>query len=364
MLKHIEPGKAVILYGPRRVGKTTLLHRLETKLTPKPLWLNGDDLALQKALIPSLSAINNVIGNHRTIMIDEAQQIPQIGLIVKLMVDMIPGIRIVASGSSSFALSYQVGEPLVGRAWWYTLYPIAQMEFRQTPHEAKQHLETRLIYGGYPEVVLTEGDHMRQDMLTSIIDGALFNDIFTLDGLKKPRIAVDLARALALQIGSQVSFTELSQLLGVNIATIDRYVYLLEQTFIIARVSGFSRNLRTEIRRTSKYYFWDTGIRNALIRNFNPLSHRLDTGQLWENYIVMERLKRHAYSRWYGSTYFWRTHEGAEIDWVEEKDGTLTGYEIKWSEKRPKVPTQWKTVYPDAGYALIHQDNYLPFVTG
>ncbi|TSC85721.1 MAG: AAA ATPase [Microgenomates group bacterium Gr01-1014_7] len=366
ILSHFQPNKVVVIYGPRRVGKTTLLHQLSGKIKEPTLWLNGENLDTAEWLSSrSLEKLKNGIGSFKAVIIDEAQCVDQIGLNLKILVDSITGIRIIATGSSSFDLANQVGEPLVGRKWQYTLYPIAQLELSpaETPLESKLKLESRLIYGSYPEAITAQGNRDKQTVLESIVDGALFKDVFMLEGVKKPSKIVQLAKALALQIGSQVSLTELSNLLNINLATVERYLDLLEKTFIILRVSGFRRNLRTELTKTCRYYFWDNGIRNTLINNFNPLEVRSDAGQLWENYIFIERMKKRDYQHISSNIYFWRTHDRQEIDLVEERAGKLYGIEIKWSPKKVRPPRSWLTTYPNADFTTINRENYLKFIT-
>ncbi len=366
ILHYFQPNKVIVIYGPRRVGKTTLLHQLKKQIKESTLWLNGENLDTQNWLSSkSLQKLTAGIGSFKAIIIDEAQHVDQIGLNLKILVDSIPDIRIIATGSSSFDLANQVGEPLVGRKWQYTLYPIAQLELSpaETPFESKLKLEQRLIYGSYPEVITREGNRDKQIVLESIVDGALFKDVFMLEGVKKPSKIVALAKALALQIGNQVSLTELSNLLNINLATVERYLDLLEKTFVIVRLSGFRRNLRTELTKTCRYYFWDNGIRNALINNFNPLNIRSDIGQLWENYIFIERMKKRDYQNILSNIYFWRTHNRQEIDLVEERGGKLYGIEIKWSPKKVRLPHSWLTTYPDAEFITINSENYLGFIT-
>lgn len=366
ILKYLQPNKVVVIYGPRRVGKTTLLHSIAEQLSQPVLWLNGDDIDVQESLSSqSLERLKSIVGNYRTIIIDEAQRIQKIGHTLKLLVDGIPGIKILATGSSSFELAHQVGEPLVGRKWQYTLYPIAQLELSSFENylETKAKLESRLIYGSYPEVILTDGYQEKISILESIVDGHLFKDIFILDGVKKPTKVISLAKALALQIGNQVSLSELSRNLGINLATVERYLDLLEKTFVIKRVYGFSRNLRKEITKTCRYYFWDNGVRNVLINNFNPLTIRSDIGQLWENYLFIERMKKRDYQKIYSNIYFWRTHDRQEIDLIEERSGKLSGIEFKWQPKKSRVPRDWLKTYHEAEYLIIHQENYLDFIT-
>lgn len=368
ILAHLQPNKVVVIYGPRRVGKTTLLHQIAANLTEPVLWLTGEDLDVQNWLSSrSLNTLKQGVGHYRTVIVDEAQYVNEIGLNLKILVDQIPNIKIIATGSSSFELSNQTGEPLVGRKWPFTLYPLAQLELNklETPADSLSRLETRLIYGSYPQVLLAEGSRDKVVLLDSIIDGALFKDIFTLEGVKKPMKIVELAKALALQIGSQVSLSELSRTLSINFATVERYLDLLEKTFVIKSVYGFSRNLRKEITKTHRYYFWDNGVRNALINNFNPLSVRADIGQLWENYLFIERSKKRDYQGLFSNIYFWRTHDRQEIDLVEERGGKLHGIEFKWSvgkQKFPRPPRDWSKTYPDADYQTVNRENYLNFI--
>lgn len=367
ILAHIQPQKVVVIYGPRRVGKTTLLHQLAKKITEPILWLTGEDLDVQAGLSSqSTEGLKSFIGSYKLVIIDEAQYVDQIGLNLKIAVDQLPGVKVIATGSSSFDLASQVGEPLVGRKWGYYLYPLSQLELAptETPFESKQRIETRLIYGSYPEVITASGLADKVKILESIIDGVLFKDIFTLEGVKKPQKVINLVKLLALQIGGQVSLSELASSLEINFATVERYLDLLEKTFVIRRVFGFSRNLRKEITKTCRYYFWDNGIRNALINNFNPLSVRSDIGQLWENYLFIEREKKREYQKLYSSIYFWRTHDRQEIDLVEEREGKLYGFEFKWKSKRVRVPRDWQRTYPKAEFAAINPDNYLEFVAG
>lgn len=365
ILSHIQPQKVVVMYGPRRVGKTTLLKQLAKGITEPILWLSGEDLDVQTGLsVQSREGLKSLVGSFRTVIIDEAQYVDQIGLNLKIMVDHIPDIKIIATGSSSFELANQVGEPLVGRKWSYNLYPIAQLELSalETPFESKNRLESRLIYGSYPEVITHDGKSEKIKILESVVDGLLFKDVFALEGVKKPQKIISLTKMLALQIGGQVSLSELAAALSINLATVDRYLDLLEKTFVIKRVYGFSRNLRKEITKTCRYYFWDNGIRNALINNFNLLEVRSDVGQLWENYLFMERLKKRDYQNIYSNVYFWRTHDRQEIDLVEEREGKLYGFEFTWGKKKSRVPRDWKKTYPEAEFAEINRENYLEFV--
>jgi predicted AAA+ superfamily ATPase len=366
ILRHVEANKVVVIYGPRRVGKTTLAKEVASELGESVRWVSGEDLDVRSWLSSlSLEKLKAFVGSTKTLVIDEAQWIDQIGLNLKIMVDMIPDLRIIATGSSSFELANQVGEPLVGRKWTYYLYPVAQLELaaRETVFETGQKLESRLIYGGYPEVVLAEGFLEKRETLESILDGALYKDILTVEGMKKSGKIVNLLKLLAFQVGSLVSMRELGEGLGLNVATVQRYLDILEKLFIIKGLWGFRRNLRSEVIKTNKYYFWDNGIRNALINNYNELGVRNDIGQLWENYLFIERMKKREYQKIYANSYFWRTHEQKEIDLIEEMGGELYAYEFKWGKKGAKEPRSWKMAYPGAGYKVITPGNYLEFIS-
>ena len=367
ILSYIKPNKAIVIYGPRRVGKTTLMRHIQAQLNEPSLWLEGENLSVKEKLSSQrLDSLLDLIGSNRLIFIDEAQQVENIGINLKILVDQVPGIKIIVSGSSSFELSKQVGEPLVGRKWQYYLYPLSQLELgrNQTPFESSQLLEERLVFGSYPEAVYAVDRKTKSTILESIVDGALFKDVFALEGVKKPQKIVALTRLLALQIGKQVSLSELANALDINLTTVERYLDLLEKTFVISRVFGFSRNLRKEITKTSRYYFWDNGVRNALINNFNSLNIRDDIGMLWENYLFIERQKKCRYQDIFTNSYFWRTHDRQEIDLVEERGGVLYGYEFKWSDKKVIAPRIWLETYPEAKFEVVNRQNFLSFIAG
>lgn len=366
ILKRLQPNKVVVIYGPRQVGKTTLLHHILPHLKNNVLFLSGEDRFVQSWLSSrSIETLKENIGKKRILIVDEAQKVPGIGINLKLIVDHIQGIRVIATGSSSFELARQVGEPLVGRKWQFYLYPIAQLELNplEAPFETQSRLESRLIYGAYPEVITTPDITLKRDLLHSIVDGYLFRDILELNGIRKPRKIIDVLKLLAFQIGNEVSLSEVGNNVNLDLRTIERYLDLLEKAFVIRKVDGFSRNLRKEITKSSRYYFFDNGIRNALINNFNDVKTRNDTGRLWENYLFMERIKKLDYQNISANRYFWRTYTQQEIDLVEEKEGKLFGYEFKWGRKQGKIPTEWRRAYPDAEYTTINQDNYSDFIT-
>ncbi|MCB1084911.1 MAG: ATP-binding protein [Chlamydiia bacterium] len=364
VLSLLKPGKVLVLYGPRRVGKTTLVKKV-LEHEPQALFVTGEDLFVQRELSSqSIEKLKAFIGEHDLLVIDEAQYVPEIGLNLKLIVDHLPSVRVLATGSSTFDLANQVGEPLTGRKYTIKLFPLSQIELSQieTTASTQAHLKSRLLYGAYPEVVLMKGDHERRQYLQELVSSYLLKDILAFEGIKKSKKLLDLLILLALQVGSEVSHTELASKLGMNKGTVEKYLDLLEQVFILINLRGFSRNLRKEVTKTSKYYFYDNGVRNALINNFNPFPQRNDTGALWENYLVMERLKKQAYTDLYSNNYFWRTYDQKEIDWVEERDGNLFAYEFKWNHSKPKPPKLWQGTYPKAHWTLINQENYLPFI--
>lgn len=362
----VEPGKAVLIFGARRVGKTTLLQQFLKDAHLGTLLVTGEDIEVRGYLeSQSLEKLRAFVGTHELLAIDEAQYVKQIGLNIKLLIDHVPGLRVVATGSSSFDLARDTGAPLAGRQYTLRLFPLSQMELAsiESPHETSARLELRMVYGSYPEAVVATGDEQRQRFLRELAGSALFKDIFQLEGVRKPEKLTRLLRLLAFQIGREASTSELGSQLGMSKGTVDHYLDLLEKVFVICALRGYSRNLRKEVTKSRRYYFWDNGIRNALINNFNTLSVRGDVGELWENYVVMERLKCNEYAGRHADMYFWRTYDRKEIDLVEEQAGRLHGYEIKWSPKPLRAPRDWSTAYPDATFEVIHPKNYLDFIT-
>ena len=365
IFEYLLPQKAVIIYGPRRCGKTTLLKELLKQVKEKYIFVSGEDITVQNYLSSqSIEKLKSFIGEHKLVIIDEAQKIQNIGVNIKLILDHINGIKVIATGSSSFDLAKQIGEPLTGRKYTLRMFPIAQLELNniQTRAETESLLEQRLIYGSYPEVVLAKSDLQRADYLREMISSSLYKDILELDGVRHSDKLVRLLQLLAFQIGKEVSYAEVGQQLGMSKNTVDRYLDLLEKAFVIFKLNGFSRNLRKEISKNSRYFFYDVGIRNALINNFNSLLVRNDTGLLWENYIIMERIKKQEYSRISANNYFWRTYDQKEIDFIEEREGKLYGYEIKWSASKGKLPKEWLETYLESIYEVINKDNYLDFI--
>jgi len=362
----LVPGKALIIYGPRRAGKTTLLksylascglhYRLET----------GDDVRIRHLLgSGDLRQIVAFAEGFDMVAIDEAQQIPGIGMGLKILVDHLPALRIIATGSSSFDLAGAVGEPLTGRKRTLTLFPISQMELKQkfNNYDLRQRLEEFLVYGLYPEIVVTEGRKEKIELLEELAGSYLLKDVLALERIRSSRILVDLLKLIAFQVGSEVSLNELATQVKLDVKTVGRYLDILEKAFVIVRVGGFSRNLRNEVTSKAKYYFLDNGVRNAVIGQYNLLDSRNDLGALWENFVVAERLKKRSYIGIYGTFHFWRTYDGKEIDYIEEREGGLFGFECKWSSKKQdKAPKKWLESYPGATFDLVTPDNYLDFV--
>lgn len=366
VLERVEPGKVVVIYGPRRVGKTTLLNQLVKEIKSDYLLVNGQERGVKKWLGSQDSLMmRKYLGDNQVLLIDEAQYVNQIGFNLKILVDAMPEIKVVATGSSSFELANQMGEPLVGRKWQFILYPLAQLELKEVENrmQIEGSLESRLIFGGYPEVVLENSLDKKRDTLNSIVDGYIIKDLLVLENLKKDYKLISLLKLLAFQIGKEVSLSELSNNLNMSFHTVEKYLDLLEKVFVIMRIGGFSRNLRKEVSKNARYYFYDNGIRNALIENFNGLDLRNDVGQLWENYLFMERVKKGAYVGPSANRYFWRTYDRKEIDLVEERGGKLYGYEFKWSNrKKIKPPKDWLNTYDNAKFKVITPENYLEFI--
>ncbi len=363
--RYLKPGKVVVIQGARRTGKTTLLREFLKVETEPYLLVNGEDITVQTYLASqSIEKLSSFVGQNRLLAIDEAQKVPNIGLNLKIIVDHIPGIRVIATGSSSFELARHVGEPLTGRKSTLIQYPLAQMELSaiEQRHETDAHMESRLIFGSYPEVVLFADQRDREQYLKEIVSSYLYKDILELEGIRQASKIGRLLQLLAFQIGKEVSCAELGTGLGISKNTVDRYLDLLEKAFVLQRLGGFSRNLRNEVTKNSRYYFIDNGIRNALINNFNPIDLRNDVGELWENYLIMERRKRQEYLQEPAGHYFWRTYAKKEIDLVEERSGRLHGYEIKWGKTKPRPPKEWANAYPEATWQSVSRENYLGFI--
>ena len=359
--------KGIVLYGPRQSGKTTLINSIIEDLKLRTLTINGD----QNRFIDILSSRNaeklkGLTAGYDLLFIDEAQRIPEIGINLKIILDSIKEVKVIATGSSSLDLASKISEPLTGRVWTYRLYPISYMELSQIWNHAEldTNIEDRLIYGSYPEVFTIEGYAQKKEYLQNLTDAYLYKDLLELGDLRNSSKIRDLLKLIAFQVGSLVSLSELGSSLGMGKDTVDRYIDLLEKSFVIFRMRGFSRNLRKEIVKMGKIYFYDLGIRNMLIDNLNLLKDRNDVGQLWENFIIVERMKYLSYSKQTASRYFWRTHTGAELDYVEESGNQLQGFEFKYGIKTSKPPASWNLTYPASSYSCINKDTYLPFLLG
>lgn len=358
--------EGVVVYGPRQAGKTTLINEVIKRLNLKTLIINGDQRGKWwEALISrELSKIRLLIFGYEAIFVDEAQRIPEIGLSLKIILDNFPDVKVMVTGSSSLDLASKVSEPLTGRVKSYRLLPIYQGEIldQATPIELESQLEERLIYGSYPKIFSLESAEAREDYLRNLTDAYLYRDLLEFGDIRNSGKIRDLLKLLAFQIGSQISLTELSGALELSRNTVDRYIDLLEKSFVIFRLTGFSRNLRKEVAKMDKIYFYDTGIRNALIRNLNLLSERDDGGKLWENFLIVERMKKQEYGFKLYSHYFWRLTSGAELDLVEEERGGLSGFELKYGGKTTKPPQSWLKAYGNASFKTINKNNWQEFV--
>lgn len=356
--------KAILIMGARQVGKSTLLKQL-LKDRNDVLWLNGDDWDVQDLFSTITSTrLRAIIGDNRFVVVDEAQRIPEIGLRLKLITDQVPDVQLIATGSSSFELSSKVSEPLTGRKREFIMCPLSFEEMvnhtqfldevRMIPH--------RMVYGYYPEVVTTPGDE--RTLLKELTNSYLYKDILSLDGINKPEKLVRLLKALALQIGSQVSYNEIGMLVGLDPKTVERYVDILEKSFVIFRLGTFSRNMRNELKSSRKIYFWDLGVRNAVIGNLAPVDNRTDVGELWENFVIAERMKRNVYMDSFAQSYFWRNRQQQEVDYLEEVDGSLHAYEFKWNVRKGKAkcPVSFQSSYPEATYKVITPENVEEFL--
>lgn len=364
LLAKILPNKVLILTGARRVGKTILLKQLLTKVNEPYLFLNGEDIATEELLQRrSVENYKALIGDFKLLVIDEAQKISNIGDKLKLMVDELPGLKIIVSGSSSFDLVNKAGEPLTGRKYTYVLHPLAEPELKQiyNPIQLHETLRTRLIYGNYPELIQFSSNDGKAEYLREMVNSYLLKDLLELENVKNSSKMLQLLRLIAFQVGSTVSYQELGTQLGMSKNTVERYLDLFSKVFIIHRLEGFSRNLRKEVSKNPKWYFYDNGIRNAILANFKPIESRDDIGQLWENYILSERLKYQQYNVIPVNNYFWRTYDKQEIDLIEDRDGELHAYEFKWAAKRVKIPPQWRDNYTPANFSVVSNENYLDF---
>lgn len=364
---YLLPGKVLVLYGPRQVGKTTLVHSLMEATSLRSRFVNADELLYREALASQdKQRLKEVFGDAELLIVDEAQRVPEIGLNLKILVDSFPDVRILATGSASFDLANKISEPLTGRKITFTLYPISYNEIVQEfgTLEARNQIERWLVWGGYPAILTTDNPELRTRLLGELVGSYLYRDILEMEVIRRSGKIVDLLRLLAFQIGQEVSIAELATNLALSRQTVGRYLDLLEKVFVIFRVDGFSRNLRKEVTKNSRYYFYDNGVRNSLIQNFNLLKLRNDSGQLWENFLMVERRKSNQLENRQVNAYFWRTYDQKEIDYVEEYGGRLFGFEFKWKSGRIRKPTrtEFMNSYPDSELAVIHQENFTDFL--
>lgn len=363
-MSELRPQKVILLYGARRVGKTVLTQQIAKSYNGKVEILNAEDINTITMLSQrTASNYRQLFSDIDLLIIDEAQHIPDIGWILKLLTDELHHLSIIASGSSSFDLQNKAGEPLVGRSYEFMLYPLSVNELLQQTSAVRlmQDIEWQLIYGSYPELLSIEEPIRRQRYLNEIVSSYLLRDIMSIDGVKKSAKMIQLLQLLAYQVGSEVSYDELANRLALSRNSVEKYIDLLTKAFIIYRLPAFSRNPRKEVSKPGKIYFCDNGIRNAVIGDFRPLVVRQDTGALWENYLITERRKFHNNQEIFSRQYFWRTYNGQEIDLIEEINGQINAYEFKWGRHQPKVPSAFKEMYPDATYQIINQDNMLLF---
>jgi len=366
VLKKIKPNKVLIISGARRTGKTFLLKEIIKNIKEPYLLLNGEDF--NTGMLLSKRSVENyrqLMGSKKLLFIDEAQKIPEIGSILKLMVDELPGIRIIATGSSAFDLGNLTGEPLTGRKYTFNLFPLSEREFNHTenPVDRPDLLKQRLVFGCYPELINFWDVSEKKDYLNELVSSYLLRDILAYENIRHSGKIFNLLRLLAFQIGNEVSYNEIGTNLSMSKNTVEKYLDLLSKVFILFKVEGFSRNLRKEVTKSPKWYFYDNGIRNAIVASFNAIDIRNDTGQLWENYMISERIKYQHYKQYRANNYFWRTYDQQEIDWIEEREGEINGFEFKWSETQVKVPAAWRNTYPNAGFTVINRENYSEWLT-
>lgn len=356
--------KAIIIMGARQVGKSTLLNQMLDN-QENIIWMNGDDIDIQELFRDiSSTRLRALLGNKKTLVIDEAQRIPDIGLRIKLITDQVDGVQVIATGSSSFELASKVNESLTGRKREFKMFPLtfSEMVGHTNLLEELRMIPHRMVYGYYPEVVCNPGDE--NDVLKELSDSYLYKDILSFDGINKPDKLSRLLKALALQIGSQVSYNEIGNLIGLDSKTVERYIDILEKSFIIFRLGSFSRNLRNELKSSRKIYFWDLGIRNAVIGNMAQIENRADTGELWENFAIAERMKQNSYRNGFAQSWFWRTHQQKEIDYIEEENGFIQAFEFKWNERKAnvKAPESFSKAYPAATFHVITPKNIEEFL--
>jgi len=362
---YLENGRVLLIYGSRQVGKTTLLTEFLEKTNLKYKLASGDDIRTQEILSSQdFSKILQYVSGYKLLAIDEAQRIPNIGLGLKIIVDQKPDISVIATGSSSFELAGQTGEPLTGRKKTLTLFPLSQIELSNiyNDFELIEKLPEYLIFGGYPAVLTKENKEDKIVILNEIVNSYLLKDILELEKVKGSKTLLDLLRLLAFQVGSEVSLSELGRQLAIDSKTVARYLDLLEKSFVLFNLRGYAKNLRKEVTKKSKYYFYDNGIRNAIISNFNDLNLRDDVGRLFENFLVCERLKNQSYNKIFANNYFWRTWDKQEVDWIEEREGKLFGFEFKWTESKSRSLKSFMDNYGNTETKTVNRENYLEFI--
>jgi hypothetical protein len=362
--KKLKDNKAIILLGPRQAGKSTLLQLMQPQLKQPVAWWNGDETDIRSLLEkPGSTQLKLLIGNNKTVVIDEAQRIENIGICIKLITDNIKEVKVIATGSSAFELANKINEPLTGRKWEYHLYPVSfgEMAEHTSLLEEKRLLHHRLLYGYYPEIVTSPGNE--QALLKQLANSYLYKDILTWERIQKPDKLEKLVQALAFQTAQLISYNELGQLCGLNAETVEKYIHLLEKAFIVFRLPAFSRNLRNELKKSYKIYFYDTGLRNAVINQFNPVTLRNDTGQLWENWFISERMKFLNNTQQHVSRFFWRTLAQQEVDYIEDTNGTITAFECKWNPKaKGSLSRAFINAYPKATAHLVTPENAETFL--
>lgn len=365
ILEALVPGKVVILLGARRTGKTVMLKKIVSMNSESSLFFNGEDFEVQRLLENrSVANYEKILGTSKLLVIDEAQKVPEIGKILKLMIDSISGLRIIATGSSAFDLTGKLGEPLTGRNRTFRLFPLSEEEMDPLLGitEKRATLEERLVYGSYPEIFSMHNREAKVKYLKELVNDYLLRDLLSFEGVKNAGVIHHLLRLVAFQAGSEVSMSELSSNLGISRNTVEKYLDLLSKVFVIYKVEGFSRNLRKEITKNAKWYFYDNGIRNTLVANLNPLGLRNDIGSLWENFIIGERTKFQEYHNILSNNFFWRTYDKQEIDWIEEREGKLFAYEFKFNKEKAKFPVAFSTTYPESEFKVVSANNYHEFV--
>lgn len=364
IISKLKNNKVIVLLGARRVGKSILLKQIISKTNTGYLVFNGEDANVKELFkTHTIQNFKNLLGAKRLLVIDEAQNIENIGQKLKLMIDEIETLNIIITGSSAFDISNKTGEPLTGRKHTFYLYPFSEQEYNQIEDitQKPDNLKHRLVYGNYPELIHLKNNDEKKEYLSEIVNSYLLKDILAFENIRNSSKIMSLLRLISWQVGSEVSYNELGKKLGMSKNTVEKYLDLLSKVFILYKVEGFSRNLRKEVVKSNKWYFYDNGIRNTIIANLQNIELRNDIGILWENYIISERLKQQSYSGIISNNYFWRTYNGQEIDWIEERDGDLFAYEIKWN-KTAKVPSAWKQAYPEAKFEVVNKNNYLAWI--